>query len=81
MISGSLGDIEAVECLKSGATDYLLKDQLERLVPAIERALRESVVDRERVAAERALRDSEKKSACSSSIAPGCSIPAPPTIG
>ena len=61
MISGSLGDIEAVECLKSGATDYLLKDQLERLVPAIERALRESAVDRERVAAERALRDSEKK--------------------
>ena len=61
MISGSFGDIEAVECLKAGATDYLLKHQLERLVPAIERALRESEEHRERVIAERALRENEKK--------------------
>jgi CheY-like chemotaxis protein len=47
IISGSLGDIDAVECLKAGATDYVLKHQLERLAPAIERALRESEVDRE----------------------------------
>jgi PAS domain S-box-containing protein len=61
IISGFLGDIDAVECLKVGATDYVLKHQLERLAPAIERALRESEVVRERIAAELALRESEQK--------------------
>jgi DNA-binding NtrC family response regulator len=61
MISGALGEIEAVECLKAGATDYVLKHQLERLVPAIKRALRESEERRERLAAERALCANETK--------------------
>ncbi len=41
-VSGSLGEERAVDMLKNGATDYILKDKLARLVPAIERALRES---------------------------------------
>ncbi len=61
IISGALGEIEAVECLKAGATDYVLKHHLERLLPAIERALRESQEHRERLAAERALREKETK--------------------
>jgi PAS domain S-box-containing protein len=61
VISGSLGEIEAVECLKAGATDYVLKHQLERLIPAIERAVRESEERRERLAVERALREKEIK--------------------
>ena len=39
MISGALGDESAVELLKAGATDFVLKDRLKRLVPALERAL------------------------------------------
>jgi len=41
-VSGSLGEEKAVEMLKEGAIDYVLKDRLSRLVPAIERALNEA---------------------------------------
>ncbi|HEX7192299.1 MAG TPA: ATP-binding protein [Thermoanaerobaculia bacterium] len=41
VVSGTLGDEKAVEVLKVGATDYVLKDRLVRLAPAVERALRE----------------------------------------
>jgi len=41
LVSGALGDITAVECIKQGATDYVLKDGLARLPEAIRRALRE----------------------------------------
>jgi PAS domain S-box-containing protein len=40
-ISGTVGDEEGVRCLHLGATDYLLKNHLERLVPAVERAIEE----------------------------------------
>jgi signal transduction histidine kinase len=39
LVSGTLGEEEAVESLKSGATDYILKNRLTRLVPAVSRAL------------------------------------------
>jgi PAS domain S-box-containing protein len=41
-VSGAIGDEIAVESLKAGATDYLLKDRPARLVPAIRRALAEA---------------------------------------
>jgi signal transduction histidine kinase len=41
IVSGTLGDEKAVEVLKLGATDYVLKDRTSRLVPAIERALQD----------------------------------------
>ncbi len=41
-VSATLGEELAIETLKKGATDYVLKQRLERLVPAINRALRES---------------------------------------
>jgi PAS domain S-box-containing protein len=41
-LSGVMGDDVAVESLKSGATDYVLKDRPARLVPAIRRALKEA---------------------------------------
>ncbi len=41
LVSGSLGDVTAVECIKQGATDYVLKDGLARLPEVIRRALRE----------------------------------------
>jgi PAS domain S-box-containing protein len=40
-VSGTIGEERAVEVLKNGATDYVLKDRLEKLYPAIERALDE----------------------------------------
>jgi signal transduction histidine kinase len=40
-VSGTLGEERAIESLKSGATDYVLKDRLARLVPAVRRAMKE----------------------------------------
>lgn len=41
VVSGALGDLKAVECIKQGAADYVLKDQLARLPVAVRRAMRE----------------------------------------
>jgi signal transduction histidine kinase len=41
LVSGAFGDVTAVECIKRGATDYVLKDSLARLREAIRRALQE----------------------------------------
>jgi len=59
LISGTLGEEEAVEALKAGATDYILKQKLLRLVPAVKRALREFEVRRERKIARENLKESE----------------------
>jgi len=50
-----------VEALKNGATDYVLKHRLMRLIPAIDRALREVEEHNERERAEEAMRQSEHK--------------------
>jgi len=52
MVTGALGDEAAVELLKLGAMDYVLKDHLVRLAPAIKRALSEESDIRERKIAE-----------------------------
>lgn len=41
-VSGTLGEEVAVEMLKGGATDYVLKQRLERLIPSVQRALKEA---------------------------------------
>lgn len=41
VVSGSLGDLTAVECIKQGAADYVLKDNLARLPESVRRAMRE----------------------------------------
>ncbi len=41
-VSGTIGEERAIEALRGGATDYVLKDRLNRLLPAIERALTEA---------------------------------------
>ena len=58
-VSGTLGEEVAIEALKLGATDYVLKTRLARLVPAVHRALREARERAERKKAEEALRRSE----------------------
>jgi signal transduction histidine kinase len=55
-VSGAMGEEVAIETLKSGATDYVLKQRLERLVPAVRRALREAAERAERRRLEEALR-------------------------
>ena len=52
LVSGSLGDETAVECIKQGVTDYVLKDKLGRLPSAIHRALVEKRLRSERKEAE-----------------------------
>src|ERR1700737_3998331 len=58
-VSGTLGEDVAIEALKIGATDYVLKTRLSRLVPSVLRALREATQRAERKRAEEALRQSE----------------------
>jgi PAS domain S-box-containing protein len=58
-VSGTLGEEVAIEALKIGATDYVLKTRLSRLVPAVQRALREATQKAERKRAQEALRQSE----------------------
>src|SRR5476649_745046 len=41
-VSGTIGEDTAIESLRNGATDYVLKDRLARLVPAVRRALAEA---------------------------------------
>jgi two-component system sensor histidine kinase UhpB len=58
-VSGAIGEEVAIESLKRGATDYVLKDRISRLAPAVKRALREAAERRERRQTEEALRESE----------------------
>jgi signal transduction histidine kinase len=55
LVSGALGDINAVECIKQGATDYVLKDSLTRLAESVRRALREKKLREESKRAEEKL--------------------------
>lgn len=53
--SGTIGEDIAVEALKQGASDYVFKGNLKRLVPAIERELKEAELRRDRRRTEKAL--------------------------
>jgi PAS domain S-box-containing protein len=58
-VSGKIGEEVAIEALKIGATDYVLKTRLSRILPSVQRALREGQERAERALAEEALRRSE----------------------
>jgi two-component system cell cycle sensor histidine kinase/response regulator CckA len=60
LISGTVVEEEAVRCLQIGATDYLLKARLDRLVPAVQRAIQEAETRRQRQHAEHALLQREQ---------------------
>src|ERR1019366_8443588 len=61
IISGTIGEETAVNAMKAGAQDYLIKGKLARLVPALERELRDAQIRRHRRQAEEALRQSEER--------------------
>lgn len=54
-LSGTIGEERAVEAMRRGATDYVLKDRIERLVPVVRRALDEADHRQARLAAEKEL--------------------------
>ncbi|MGL5832840.1 MAG: putative bifunctional diguanylate cyclase/phosphodiesterase, partial [Waterburya sp.] len=56
IISGKIGEDTAVAAMKAGAHDYLVKGQLSRLLPAVERELREAILREEYRAAQKRLR-------------------------
>jgi PAS domain S-box-containing protein len=60
-VSGTIGEDAAIEAMKNGATDYVLKHRLMRLIPAVDRALREADEHIERERAEQSMRESEHK--------------------
>jgi PAS domain S-box-containing protein len=60
-VSGTIGEEKAVELLKQGATDYVLKDRLGRLTLAVQRALKEKEMQKVRKQVEEALKDSEDR--------------------
>ncbi|MBM4328167.1 MAG: PAS domain S-box protein [Deltaproteobacteria bacterium] len=61
LVSGKIGEEAAVEMMKAGAHDYIMKDKLARLAPAIQREIREAEMRAEHRRAEEALRRSEER--------------------
>src|SRR5208283_1432526 len=61
IVSGTIGEETAVECMRLGAQDYIMKDSLSRLCPAIARELKEAEVRSKHKQAKDALRKSEEK--------------------
>ena len=60
VVSGTIGEEEAAECVKRGAADYLLKDRMGRLGQAVTGALEQKRLRQERREAARALEESER---------------------
>ncbi len=61
IVSGNIGEENAVAAMKAGAHDYIMKDDLARLVAVIEREVQEAKIRRERKRINEALKDSEER--------------------
>lgn len=61
LVTGSINEETAVECMKAGADDYIIKEHLKRLVPAIESALQNKEVKSQKEKVQYALRESEER--------------------
>lgn len=61
LVSGTIGEDIAVAAMRQGASDYLLKDRLTRLGPAVEHAIGQRRLRKESAHAEKAMRESEHK--------------------
>jgi PAS domain S-box-containing protein len=69
IVSGTIGEETAVSMMKAGAQDYLIKGDLGRLIPAVERELEQAIVRRERsLAQEQLLLRSSALSAAANAI-------------
>lgn len=61
IVSGTIGEDAAVESLKSGAHDFIIKANLSRLIPAIEREIKSAKTRQEKKHSEEVLKESEQK--------------------
>ena len=61
LCTGSINEETAVECIKAGATDYVIKEHLTRLPFAVKEALEQSMKEKEKKAAELLLKENEEK--------------------
>jgi PAS domain S-box-containing protein len=61
VLTSAINEDTAVECMKAGASDYVIKEHVKRLGQAVIHALEESRLNRQRRAAEEALRESEER--------------------
>ena len=61
LVSGEIGEDTAVEAMRNGASDYLLKNNLARLVPAVEHAIQANEMHRARLVADRDLAASRQR--------------------
>jgi PAS domain S-box-containing protein len=61
IVSGKVGEDAAVEAMRTGAHDYVMKDDLARLSATVGRGLEEAEVRRERARAEKSLKESEQR--------------------
>ncbi len=61
IVTGSMNELVAVECLKAGTWDYVIKEKLSKLVPAIQSALQKRALIKENRAAQQALEESEAR--------------------
>ncbi len=71
IVSGQIEEDKAIAAMRAGAHDYLNKNHLERLLPAVERELREAANRSRRRAAEETLRESEARLRSLTSNTPG----------
>lgn len=60
LVSGAIGEETAVAAMKAGAHDYIMKNNLKRLVPAFDRELREAAIRKKNKAAEETIRNERK---------------------
>jgi PAS domain S-box-containing protein len=60
VVSGTIGEDRAVEMMRAGAQDYVLKDRISRLAPAVRRAVQEARAHREHRTVEAQLRDRDE---------------------
>ncbi len=70
-VSGTIGEENAIESLKRGATDYVLKQNLKRLTPVLHRAIAEKTEQRLRRKAEELIRQKEQRFSAFMSNLPG----------
>src|SRR5437899_4775198 len=60
VVTGSVGEDAAVAAMKAGATDYIMKDRLQRLAPAVLRAVADAAVRREHQRLQQQLQQSQR---------------------
>jgi len=61
IVTGSMNELTAVECMKAGAWDYVIKEKLSKLTPAVKSALKKKRLIEEKKRALRALKESEQR--------------------